>query len=167
MNHLATIEKIIGLVDDANPERSITNLTRRVLKLIEELGETSEAFLGVTSANNHKNKKWDDVSEESADVLIVAIDIALTLDTAEALTQFVAHNGHRYTSGFDGVIRELCYATGHINRNPVHAFVAVCWAFSLNELLHAYNDKERTILAEVTRKLDKWRSGVSTAEEVQ
>lgn len=45
---------------------------------MEELGELAEAYLGVTSSNNGKNKTWSDVREEIVDVLIVSLDLALT-----------------------------------------------------------------------------------------
>ena len=63
---------------DANPERSIQTLIRRIGKLAEECGELWEAYLNVTSRHNGKNKTWDDVREESIDVAIVALDIVAT-----------------------------------------------------------------------------------------
>jgi NTP pyrophosphatase (non-canonical NTP hydrolase) len=57
--------------------RSIRDFTRKVIKLSEETGELSEAFLGVTSKINRKHKKWEDVREEAIDVAIIALDIAL------------------------------------------------------------------------------------------
>jgi NTP pyrophosphatase (non-canonical NTP hydrolase) len=62
----------------ANPARSEATLARRLLKLSEELGEVSEAYLNVTSAANAKNKTWDDVREELCDLLIVTVDCLLT-----------------------------------------------------------------------------------------
>jgi len=69
---------LIALVRDANPGRHHSNIFRRAVKLMEEAGEVSEAWLNVTSAANSKGKTWDDVREEIADVLIVALDVALT-----------------------------------------------------------------------------------------
>ena len=60
------------------PGRRIDNLVRRLAKLMEEVGELSEAMLSVTSENNAKKKKWDDIAIEAIDVLIMATDIALT-----------------------------------------------------------------------------------------
>jgi NTP pyrophosphatase (non-canonical NTP hydrolase) len=65
-------------INDANPNRRLGTLWRRMAKLAEEYGELWEAYLNVTSANNGKNKTWEDVREESIDVVIVAIDIAAT-----------------------------------------------------------------------------------------
>lgn len=72
------MENIIRMIRDANPERSPATLFRRMFKLTEEFGEHAEAYLNVTSKNNGKGKTWDDVREEIADSLIVAIDVALT-----------------------------------------------------------------------------------------
>jgi len=58
----------------ANLNRIFDTLPRRLLKLSEEKGEVSEAFLSVSSASNYKDKTWDDVREELVDVMIVAID---------------------------------------------------------------------------------------------
>jgi len=69
---------IIQEISDANPAREPGNLIRRLVKIVEELGEASEAYLNVTSAANGKKKTWDDVREELADVVIVAVDCALT-----------------------------------------------------------------------------------------
>lgn len=72
------MENIITMIRDANPERSRDTLSRRMFKLNEEFGEHAEAYLNVTSKNNGKGKTWDDVREEIADTLIVAVDVALT-----------------------------------------------------------------------------------------
>lgn len=72
------ISNIVNLVSEANLGRHHGNLSRRILKNVEELGEVSEAYLNVTSARNSKGKTWDDVREELADSVIVALDCALT-----------------------------------------------------------------------------------------
>lgn len=69
---------IMGLVQAANIGRNHATLPRRFMKATEELGEASEAYLNVTSDVNGKNKSWDDVREELADLLIVALDLNLT-----------------------------------------------------------------------------------------
>ena len=63
---------------DANPERSMETMIRRIGKLAEEYGELWEAYLNVTSLHNGKEKDWDDVREECVDVAIVALDIVAT-----------------------------------------------------------------------------------------
>lgn len=77
-------EGIIPAIRDANLTRNNGNLGRRVIKLCEELGEHAEAYLNISSAGNGKGKTWDDVREEAADILIVAVDVALTPNDGEA-----------------------------------------------------------------------------------
>lgn len=68
----------IKAIYKANPQRNQKNLARRVLKLSEEVGETAEAYLYVTTVDNHKGKTWEDLREEALDAAIVGLDIALT-----------------------------------------------------------------------------------------
>lgn len=65
-------------VIDANPSRVVDTLGRRVTKLSEELGEVSEAYLGVTSEDNAKKKSWEDVREELVDLFVVTVDCLFT-----------------------------------------------------------------------------------------
>ena len=75
-------------INEANRERSIRTMIRRIGKLGEEYGELWEAYLNVTSLNNGKGKTWDDVREECVDVAIVALDIVATrLPTDEKRTE--------------------------------------------------------------------------------
>lgn len=71
-------QDIFRLIQQANPERKIDNVVRRLLKAGEEYGEVCEALLNVTSPNNGKKKTWADVREELMDMLIVVCDVALT-----------------------------------------------------------------------------------------
>lgn len=89
MNYIKVIENI-------KYQRDETVRNRRIIKLMEELGEVSEAFLNVTSPNNRKNKSWNDVREELVDSFIVAIDIhvlktkVLSLDNHVDLIQVIS-----------------------------------------------------------------------------
>ena len=67
----------VEMVRLTNPNRSVDDITRRLIKVLEELGEIAEAYVNVTSEYNGKNKSWDDVREEIVDVLILSIDISL------------------------------------------------------------------------------------------
>jgi hypothetical protein len=71
-------EQFIDKIRQANLERSKTTLTRRLVKVMEELGEASEAHLNVTSDHNSKNMTVDDVTEELLDMVIVGVDCLLT-----------------------------------------------------------------------------------------
>lgn len=71
---------VILAVDAANPNKTYENLARRIIKLGEEFGELSEAYLNASKGpGNHKGKTWDDVLEEAVDTAIVAIDVATTI----------------------------------------------------------------------------------------
>jgi len=63
---------------EANITRNFANFHRRTIKLMEELGELSEAYLNVTSASNGKGLSYFDIREEAVDCVIVAVDLALT-----------------------------------------------------------------------------------------
>lgn len=75
---MADLGWMYDVVVDANRERSLETLIRRMGKLGEEYGEAWEAFLNVTSAQNGKDKNWEDVREEFIDIAIVALDILAT-----------------------------------------------------------------------------------------
>lgn len=66
---------IIDKVFAANRDRRMEIFARRMLKLGEEYGEASQAYLSVSSEKNGKNKTWDDVREELVDVLVVTLDL--------------------------------------------------------------------------------------------
>lgn len=66
---------VINKVWEANRKRDMAIFARRMLKLGEEYGEASQAFLSVSSENNSKNKSWEDVREELTDCIIVALDL--------------------------------------------------------------------------------------------
>jgi len=59
----------------ANRKRSMEIFPRRLLKLGEEYGEASQAYLSISSEKNGKNKTWEDVREELTDCIIVAMDL--------------------------------------------------------------------------------------------
>lgn len=66
-------------VQAANPGRGFHNMARRLIKLGEELGEASEAYLvATTTAKSRKKKTTADLREELIDLGIVALDCALT-----------------------------------------------------------------------------------------
>lgn len=69
---------LVKIIQQVNPTRNMDNLTRRVIKLSEETGEASEAFLYASIISNKKNITWNDFREEAVDSAIVGIDLALT-----------------------------------------------------------------------------------------
>lgn len=83
---------IINSVRDSNQDRKFENLHRRILKLGEEFGEVSEAYLSVSSQKNSKNKTWDNVREELVDLLVITIDtllIQLPIDKTEVTNETI------------------------------------------------------------------------------
>jgi NTP pyrophosphatase (non-canonical NTP hydrolase) len=69
---------------------SDVKLINKILKLIEENGELSQAFLALANTGN-KSKSASTIQEEAIDVLLVALDIALVLikHQSEFLTIFL------------------------------------------------------------------------------
>ncbi|NJO61523.1 MAG: hypothetical protein HC836_25730 [Richelia sp. RM2_1_2] len=63
---------------NAHLERNDVLFWRRLLKLSEEVGELSEAYLFTTANNNYKNKTYHDVREELADLVVMALDLSAT-----------------------------------------------------------------------------------------
>lgn len=89
-NH--THQSIMGpaydLIREADLARHHTNLNRRIIKTMEELGELSEAYLYTSSDQNYKGKTYGDVREELADMIIMACDLSsIRLPGEENLTQ--------------------------------------------------------------------------------
>ena len=72
------MKKIFKEIIEINPARSVQDFEHRSMKILEELGEVSEAWLNVNSVANAKNKTWEDVREEAVDVAIVALDLIFT-----------------------------------------------------------------------------------------
>lgn len=90
---------IIGKVYAANRDRRMEIFARRLLKLGEEYGEASQAYLSVSSEKNGKNKTWDDVREELVDVLVVTLDLLCH--------EFPDETDTSVESKFEGINREL------------------------------------------------------------
>lgn len=70
---------LLRAILEANPDRNVGNIERRLIKIGEELGEASEAYLVASTTNKTRKKKtYKDVREELMDISIVALDCALT-----------------------------------------------------------------------------------------
>lgn len=75
---MSSSNEVLVAIREANPTRSHVCVNRRLLKILEELGEASEAYLSRTSKSNYKHKTWDDFRVECVDILIVMLDVAMT-----------------------------------------------------------------------------------------
>lgn len=94
MKVLLTQDNILNLNFDnlmaASVLDSDVELINKILKLIEETGELSQAFLALANTGN-KSESASTIQEEAIDVLLVALDIALLLTNhqPEFLTSFL------------------------------------------------------------------------------
>jgi hypothetical protein len=177
--------EIIESIRRANPERTHENLSRRILKIGEEVGEVDEAYLNVTSAGNGKGKTWNDVREELADVLIVCVDVALTVLPTESdnttrvsdLGEFVGTQVRSDITasledlflGLQGAVGELAAARAvGSTRTRSRAFSAVVYAFEMarrrlpDQQGRTQQQIDGALLEEVTRKLAKWHNNRQT-----
>ncbi|SED36034.1 NTP pyrophosphatase, house-cleaning of non-canonical NTPs [Streptomyces sp. 3213] len=86
------VEDLWTWVDTNRPLDGQEGLLLRILKLSEEVGEVSEAVIGVTGQNPRKGvtHTWDDVQAELCDVVITAL-IALRTLTPDAQEVFTRH----------------------------------------------------------------------------
>lgn len=86
------VEDLWAWVDTNRPLDGREGLLLRILKLSEEVGEVSEAVIGVTGQNPRKGvtHTWDDVQAELCDVVITAL-IALRTLTPDAQEVFTRH----------------------------------------------------------------------------
>ncbi|MFF7788852.1 MazG-like family protein [Streptomyces sp. NPDC007991] len=88
----ATIDTLSEWLDTLRPVEGREGVLLRILKLSEEVGEVSEAVIGVTGQNPRKGvtHTWDDVQAELCDVVITAL-LALRTLTPEAREVFGRH----------------------------------------------------------------------------
>lgn len=76
--HIALVEGIILSVERVNLSRSLSDLPRRLVKFDEEKGEVANDWLALSSAGNGKQRNSADLLEEMSDLMVVAVDLALT-----------------------------------------------------------------------------------------
>lgn len=179
------LEQISHLVRDANLGRETGNVPRRAIKLVEELGEVAQALLQVTSATNRKQKTWDDVREEIADCLIVALDIGWTALPHESAPPESLDIPNQKICNADPTLNEqtifsICYNLGLFGQSvrsyPVCARGDITRVIDLlskmavcplpDQVDASPHDVEQALLAEVERKLAKWTASRVTTEDV-
>ena len=93
-----TVAQLVDWLDGHNRDNGVTpEMTRllRVLKLSEEVGETTQAVIGALGANPRKGTthSWRDVEHELCDVIITAM-VALTSLNSDAQTVFAERLEH-------------------------------------------------------------------------
>jgi len=77
-----TVDRLVDWIDRSTDLPSDTSRLLRVLKLSEEIGETSQALAGVLGTNlrNEVTHTWQDVENELCDVLLTAMVAMATID---------------------------------------------------------------------------------------
>jgi hypothetical protein len=178
---MSVLDEIAILVRDANPGRQATNIQRRTLKLIEELGEVAQAWLHVTSQSNGKGKTWNDVREEAADCLIVALDIGWTRLSGESSSvtapEFSVASGVfdpqmiigiSLGVGLFGIHSEIAVSEMYVcqARHDITGVIngAACLTLAIlpDQINKTITEIETQLLVEVKRKLAKWADNRAT-----
>jgi NTP pyrophosphatase (non-canonical NTP hydrolase) len=164
---------IIESIKNANPERSVASIKRRLLKMSEEKGEVCEAILNLTCEKNSKNKTWDDLREELVDCFIVAVDIALTFDVNFIFTNHIRHLDVYDENNFikkmlvtDHLLSSLIFEIDEEEKVCSSKSIAILF-FELATLV--FPDKENptpeeifeNFSLEIERKINKWKTGIS------
>jgi NTP pyrophosphatase (non-canonical NTP hydrolase) len=90
-----TVERLVAWLDDNIALTPEATRLLRVLKLSEEVGEVSEAVIGVLGQNPRKGvtHAWSDVHDELCDVILTAM-VALSTLTSDARRVFAARVAH-------------------------------------------------------------------------
>lgn len=178
------MENIIALIRDANPGRSQSTYGRRLIKLSEEVGEHAEAYLNVTSAGNGKGKTWDDVREEAADILIVAVDVALTGDgnieaSLNRRVEALKYSVNRLYPNYERMTLRIAHTLGAVVKthmddslawdySPVGQLVASAIDLTMTPLPDQIDYTEAQMVENLTQlirvKLAKWQSNRDTGK---
>ncbi|GAB2746220.1 MazG-like family protein [Kitasatospora kifunensis] len=90
-----TIRDLVAWLDEANTQPEDLKKLLRVMKLSEEVGETTQAIIGVLGQNPRKgvHATWEDVHAELCDVILTAM-VALATLTPEAEEIFAKRLEH-------------------------------------------------------------------------
>jgi NTP pyrophosphatase (non-canonical NTP hydrolase) len=166
------IKDTIGMIRLANVGRNKSNINRRFHKFFEEFGELEQAYLSVSSSNNHRAMTASHVREEATDVLIVAVDVALTVidETQERhvpdeeMIALVSSPRRTEQRDYDDITMDMVSDMsqyGKLNRRrPAQAvyfaYGAVTLAYELADLV--FDGDEEGFRHEVIRKLMKWQA---------
>ncbi len=178
---------LVQMVMRANPTRHHNNLVRRLIKILEELGETSEAYLSVSSSANYKGKSWLDVREEAVDTMIVLLDVALTpfpngVYPPSALLPQIVSVGMEYSYRSSAelerqkfnIVRAIGSAEEHFHTGNEIAFYGALARGIASAAILCYakipeDDDPKVIdkrVDELLRiKLDKWTNGLSSTAD--
>ena len=176
-------KQIVSEIRKTNPQRSSETVQRRLIKVLEELGEASEAYLSRTSEMNYKSKTWTDYREEAVDILIILLDIGLTQYPngsfpAGAMLELNVEEGRENASNdftemerlkFE-IARAVCSAEYYFNNKEaesgfvgaigrgVRAAASMCYAKVPDQRNEGIDD---LVFSLVEKKLEKWRGAMA------
>jgi hypothetical protein len=87
-----TVDRLVGWLDESTKVPPEIERLLRVMKLSEEVGETTQAIAGVLGTNPRKGvtHTWQDVEAELCDVILTAM-VALASFTPDARGVFDEH----------------------------------------------------------------------------
>lgn len=87
-----TVDQLVGWLDKSSTLPPETDRLLRVMKLAEEVGETTQAVAGVLGTNPRKGvtHTWQDVEAELCDVILTAM-VALSTVNPDARKVFAEH----------------------------------------------------------------------------
>ena len=93
-----TVARLVEWLDEHNRDSGVapeTTRLLRVMKLSEEVGETTQAVIGALGVNPRKGltHSWRDVEHELCDVVVTAM-VALTTLNRDARTVFAERLEH-------------------------------------------------------------------------
>jgi NTP pyrophosphatase (non-canonical NTP hydrolase) len=90
-----TVGNLVAWLDRGSPLPPETDKLIRLMKLSEEVGEVTEAVIGVLGQNPRKGvtHTWDDVNAELCDVILTAM-VALSTITPDARRIFAERLDH-------------------------------------------------------------------------
>ncbi|MCC9311149.1 MazG-like family protein [Kitasatospora sp. RB6PN24] len=94
-----TIERIVAWIDESSTLPPETDKLLRVMKLSEEVGEVTQALIGVMGQNPRKGRthRMEDVYDELSDVILTAMTAlrSLTPDARKVFEARVEHIAQR------------------------------------------------------------------------
>lgn len=87
-----TVGSLVTWLDENSPLTPDADRLLRIMKISEEVGEVSQAVIGVLGQNPRKGvtHTWEDVHAELSDVILTAM-VALSTLTPDAATIFQRH----------------------------------------------------------------------------
>lgn len=173
---IVDMRMLVDEISTIGVNRSEANVPRRLLKVIEELGELAEAVLNVTCSVNYKKKTPADIREEAIDCMIVLLDCAMTeiygtKHSTRALLPHTIAAGYEASIPIEWMEREIISSASAVSRamlaydskNDMAYYGALAAAIrSVSKICFSPMDIDRVsvtplVLSICERKLAKWQ----------